>query len=452
MKKSKYKKYFMDKKITVMGIGVLGRGVGDIIFLAQNGAKVIATDLKSEIELKKSIDKLKKYKNITYTLNTHNLQDFENRDIVLKGNGISLENKYINHARNKSKKVYMSLALLLDILKKENINITLIGVTGTKGKTTTTNLIASVLKRTQKKFHIAGNIKNIANLPILKHINNNDIILAEIDSWQLQDFHRYRISPDISVFTNFFQDHLDYYSNSMKKYFYDKSAIFKYHTTKDYLIMTKQALKSIKKYTNFNNIKSKKIVSVFDNKLKKGKYNIFGDHNQDNIALAYTVCKKIGINEKDIIEGFEEYKGTEGRLKYMGTKNKIHYYNDNNSTTPISTIISLKAIRNKHLHGRIILISGGSDKNFEYKQLSKYIEKNILYTFLFTGSSTEKIISGFNKNFKDFQKINSMRKAILCAKTKAKPNDIIVLSPASASFGIFKNEYERSDLFLKYIK
>ena len=120
MKKVNYQKYFENKKITVMGIGLLGRNIGDIKFLAKNGAEIIATDIKSKEKLKKSLRELKKFKNIKYTLDRHLVADFKNRDFILKGNGVSLGNKYIETAKNNNVPSYKSLALALNIFRKED--------------------------------------------------------------------------------------------------------------------------------------------------------------------------------------------------------------------------------------------------------------------------------------------------------------------------------------------
>lgn len=451
MKKLHYQKYFKDKKITVMGIGLLGRNVGDIKFMAENGAEIIATDLKSEKELKKSLRKLKRFKKIDYTLERHLISDFKNRDFIIKGNGIALENKYIETAHHKKIPVYMSLALTLDIIRKENIEITVIGITGTKGKSTTTALVESILEKSGKTYHVAGNIRGVANLPLLKKINNGDIILAELDSWQLQGFHDVKISPHIALFTNFFEDHLNYYKGSMSKYFYDKSAIFKYQTKNDTLIMANEAHTSIKKFYK-GDIMSEKIIARFGKELKSKHFCIFGKHNEQNIALAYQVGKSLEIDDKIIFSALTKFKAIDGRFQYINTVHKIHFYNDNNSTTPESTILSLQSLKNEYPDRNIIWIGGGSDKDFNYKKLSNYIEREIYFSILFSGTGTDKIKSYFGPRFNRVIETMSMKSAINMAFEKAKAGDIIILSPAAASFGVFKNEYDRNDQYLRYIK
>lgn len=452
MKKSQYAQYFKDKKITVMGIGVLGRGVGDIKFLASCGAKITATDLKGEDKLKKSLRQLKKYKNIEYTLDKHSVSDFRNRDMIIKGAGVPLESKYIDAAQQENTPVHMSFGLVLDILKKENVQVTVIGVTGSKGKSTTTGLIESILQNSGRKYHVAGNVRGVANLPLLKKIEDGDIILAELDSWQLQGLHSVAISPEIAVFTNFFEDHLNYYNGSMKQYFKDKSAIFKYQSKEDSLVLTSASAKAIKKYFK-GNIVAKKIMSRYKHLPKSWTYPIFGKHNEKNIGQAYHVAKILNIPDAHIKKGLTEFAGVDGRFQFIdSSREDVLFFNDNNSTTPESTVVSLQSLIKKYPDRDIILIGGGADKEFHYQKLSKYIARNIKFTLLFSGGATDKLRECFPPRFSRFTETLSMKTAFNIAMTHAEPGDIVILSPGAASFGVFNNEYERNDQFLKHVK
>ncbi|MCI5050814.1 MAG: UDP-N-acetylmuramoyl-L-alanine--D-glutamate ligase [Candidatus Pacebacteria bacterium] len=453
MSTSWYTKYFKDKKITVMGIGLLGRGVGDIKFLASCGADIIATDLKSEEKLKKSLRQLKRYKNISYTLNKHSIGDFRGRDMIIKGSGVPLENKYIDTAESENIPVHMSFGLVMDILAQEGIEVTVIGITGSKGKSTTTGLIQSILEASGLPYHIAGNVRGVANLPLLKKVKSGDIILAELDSWQLQGLHKVKRSPNVAVFTNFFEDHLNYYQGSMRKYFKDKSAIFKYQNEEDILILTSGSAKAIKKYYKQKNIKSKKHISRFKHLPKSWEYTIFGKHNEKNIAQAYTVGKELGIPQSTIKTALTEFKGVEGRFQHIGTsKNNILFFNDNNSTTPESTVKSLQSLKKKYPERDIILIGGGADKEFHYQKMAKYVARNIHFTLLFSGGATDKLRDCFPSRFEKFTETLSMKTAFNIALSHAEPGSIVILSPGAASFGVFNNEYERGDQYIKQVK
>ena len=226
-----YKNFFKDKKITVMGLGLLGRGVGDAIFLAECGAKLTITDLKTKEQLKESLKKLFIFKNIKYTLGEHKLEDFQKADLVLKSAGVSLDSIYIKEARKNKIPVEMSGALLASLA-----NLPVIGVTGTRGKSTTAHLIANILEVAGKKVILGGNIRGVSNLQLLKSVKNADIIVMELDSWQLQGFGEIKISPHIAVFTNFMPDHMNYYKDDMQTYFSDKSYIYKFQSKEDILV------------------------------------------------------------------------------------------------------------------------------------------------------------------------------------------------------------------------
>lgn len=452
MKKSQYEKYFRDQKITVMGIGLLGRGVGDIKFLASCGAHITATDLKTEYELKKSLRALKRYKNINYTLSKHLVSDFRGQDMILKGGGVPLENKYIAAAEEEHINVQMSFGLVLDILRKENIDVTVIGITGSKGKSTTTGLVQHILEKSGKRFHIAGNVRGIANLPLLKKVEPGDIILAELDSWQLQGLHSVKISPEIAVFTNFFEDHLNYYNGSMKKYFDDKSAIFCYQTPQDTLILTSGSSKAIRKYFK-RTIEAKRLIARFKHLPKSWTYTIFGRHNERNLAQAFQVGLTLGIPQSIIKEALTTFQGVDGRFQLVGTTAQdVLIFNDNNSTTPESTVTSLQSLQKKYPERDIIFIGGGADKEFHYQKMAKYLARNIKYALLFSGGATNKLRDCFPSKFENYTETLSMKTAFNIASNHAEPGDIIILSPGAASFGVFKNEYDRGDRFMRHVK
>ncbi|MDD3693852.1 MAG: UDP-N-acetylmuramoyl-L-alanine--D-glutamate ligase [Candidatus Pacebacteria bacterium] len=452
MTKSQYEQYFRGKHITIMGTATMSHDIEDIVFLANTGTNLVVTNLLPEEKLTKTLRQLKKYKNISYTLGGYRVRDFRNKDMIIKDAGISLENKYIETALKEGTPVHMSLAFVIDILKKENIKFTFIGVTGTKGKSTTLGLIEALLKKEQLPYHLAGNVKGVSNFSLLKKIKDGDIILAELDSWQLQGFNSLKISPHIAVFTNFFEDHMNYYNGSMKDYFKDKSAIFAHQGEDDFLVVTHGSQKAIKKYYK-KTILSKKKIARFKNILKSWAIGIFGKHNEKNIAQAFEVGKLLGIPNAKIKEAFADFKGVEGRFQYLGSsKENILFFNDNNSTAPESTVLSLQSLKKQYPDKDIILLAGGFDKEAHYQNMAKYIARNIKYTLLFSGTATDKIRECFPPRSERFTEVINMKTAMNIALDHAEPGDIIILSPGAASFGVFKNEYERNDEFIKNVK
>ncbi|MBT3282769.1 UDP-N-acetylmuramoyl-L-alanine--D-glutamate ligase [bacterium] len=423
--------YFKDKKITVMGLGLLGRGVGDVEFLAQNGADLIVTDLKTKKQLQVSLDRLKKFKKIKYVLGKHRLEDFKDRDMILKSAGVPLDSIYIKEAKKNKIPVEMSASLVAKLSDAK-----IIGITGTRGKSTVTQMIYEILKASKKKVFLGGNVRGIATLPLLESTKKGDYIVMELDSWQLQGFGEGNISPHIAVFTNLMRDHMNYYKGSMAKYFTDKANIYKYQKKGDYLIAGKEIARKIK---DSPLLKPKKLPESW-------KLKVAGEHNRENASLAREVASKAGVSEKIIKKTLENFKSVEGRLEYMKAVRGVKIYNDNNATTPDATIMALRALGDTSKN--IVLIMGGADKNLDMKPLLKEIEKYCKSVVLLSGTGTDKL-----KNLKfEYKKANNLKDGIMQALKDSKQGDIVLFSPAFASFGLFENEYDRNDQFIELVK
>lgn len=417
-----------------MGLGLLGKGLGDTVFLAQCGAEIIVTDPKTAEQLAPSVVALKKFKNITFVLGEHRLQDFENRDVILKAQGVPLDSAYISYARKHNIPIRMDDELFVSFLPK---NVTVIGVTGTRGKTTVSSLIYHILKKSGKKVYLGGNIRGVATLSLLAKIKSGDIVVLELSSWQLQGFGELKISPHISVFTNFMPDHMNYYKNNLKGYFADKAFIFKYQKEGDTLVVGESLQKKIPK-----SYKGTMIVSNPGNVPKNWKLQIVGEHNIENVALAIDAVRALKIPLAKIKSGVESFKAVEGRLQFVKNIKGISVYNDNNSTTPEATTVALKSFPKK----QIVLIMGGADKNLDTTELLKTAEECAHTVILLPGSGSDKITS------QDFYRAESLKDALETAFRSADKGDVVLFSPGFASFGLFTNEYDRNDQFLKLVK
>tara|TARA_B100000745_G_scaffold292684_1_gene233817 strand:+ start:793 stop:2064 length:1272 start_codon:yes stop_codon:yes gene_type:complete len=417
---------FVGKKITVMGLGLLGRGVGDTKYLAQQGADLLVTDLKTEEELRSSLDQLKEFSNITYVLGEHRLEDFENKDMVLKGNGVPLDNKYINHAREHGVEAVMSGALFHELS-----NLKMIGITGTRGKTTVTHLIHHALENSL----LGGNIRGVSNLELLDQTEGKDIAVFELDSWQLQGFGDKKISPNIAVFINFMEDHLNYYKGDMSLYFKDKANIFLYQKDGDVLIIGEEMEEKIKEY------RDDYIVARRGDVDPSWHPNLIGEHNEKNVACAYHVLKTYGLTDEQIKEAFMSFKGIEGRLEDIGKVNGVQIFNDSTSTTPAATAAGIAALKGA---GKIIVITGGADKELPLDGFNEVLD-SADHVILLAGSGTEKLE-------RDEKQHDSIQSAVTEAFGIAEEGDVILFSPGFASFGMFKNEYDRNDQFLACIK
>ena len=427
-----FKQFFKGKKITMMGLGLLGRGVGDAAFLAECGAEVLVTDLKSKNELKSSLQKLRKYNHIKYILGRHRLEDFKNTDLILKSAGVPLDSIYIKEARKHKIPVEMSAALFAKFS-----GIPMLGVTGTRGKSTVTHLIAHILKSAGKKIILGGNVRGVSNLQLLKDTKGTDMSVFELDSWQLQGFGESKISPLIAVFTNFLSDHLNYYKNDTKKYFSDKSYIYKFQNRNDILVLGPKMRGLIK------NAKSKIINTSVKNIPKSWKINLKGEHNLENIICAVEVARILKIKEKIIKKAVESFKTIPGRLEMVKKMRGVYIYNDTNSTTPDAVIAALNSFPKK-----VILIMGGMDKGPKVDDLVKILPRKTKYIFLTPGSGGDKIRRHKIKT----ERVPGLQGAVTTAMKKSKAGDVILFSPGFASFNMFKNEYDRGDQFMKIVK
>ncbi len=450
-----YKDFFKGKRITVMGLGLLGRGLADVAFLAECGAKLIVTDMKSKEELAPTLAKLKKYKGITYVLGEHRLEDFRDRDMILKAAGVPRDSMFIAEARAQGIPVEMDESLFAKCAP----DITIVGVTGTRGKTTTTMLIHHVLTTARREMSwkravwLGGNIRGMATLPLLKKVKAGDIVVLELSSWQLQGFGEAHISPHVSVFTNFLDDHLNYYNNDRDAYWADKANIFSAQTGRDFLIAPKDLLQHIQR--RYPDLKSHCVVPL--DIPRSWQTVLKGEHNRRNIALAVAATSVFDIDEKVVEEAVASFEGVEGRLELVRTVNGISIYNDTTSTTPDSLLAALTALGGEQGGEKnIVLIMGGADKNLDMEPVVRRIPEFATTVVLLSGKNTtgsEKIKPLLN-SLEDVHVVEAggVDEALARAFFFARPGDTILFCPGFASFGMFQNEFDRGDQFTKAVK
>lgn len=467
------REFFGGKKITLVGLGLLGRGVGDAEFLAECGADLIVTDLKTKEQLESSLERLSFYKNITYVLGEHRFEDFEGRDMVIKAAGVPFDSPYIAEAKKNGIPVYMSGALFAKLS-----GLPIIAVTGSRGKSTTTGLIHHALVhgtlndvtnggldhsegmvgRTtlHGKVVLGGNVRGVSNLQLLKDVEEGDIAVMELDSWQLQGFGDLKLSPHIAVFTSFLPDHMDYYKNDMDAYFDDKALIFTNQGPGDVFVTTPDVFKYVEAYaarTGYDFVQEVILTDASDVPVD-WSVPIPGDHNLSNVALAIAALRETGLGEGSIREGIESFSALPGRLQYLGETRGVKIYNDNNATSPHATLAGLKAVADKvgppsaSRRSGVVIIMGGSDKKLDMEPLLSELPNYAKEVVLLPGTGTDTIAD----KLPSATRTASMRDAVEAAFARAEAGDVILLSPAFASFGLFRNEYDRNDQFVNLIK
>ncbi len=333
------------------------------------------------------------------------LKKIENHDLAIKTPGINKE------------KVNIPYLTATNIFFSQCKNLT-IGITGTKGKSTTASLIYHILKSAGKKVRLLGNIGSPMLEALLTKIDPNEIFVIELSSYMLDDI---EYSPNIAVLLNKFPDHMDYHGN-IQNYYLAKDNIFKFQKKDDIAIKPP-----------FN----EKI------NLNTNSIPLLGKHNLQNIKAAIKVCKLLNIPEDKINQAIENFKPLKHRLEYIGKYNDIFFYDDAISTTPESTIMAIKTLKNVDT-----IFLGGQDRGYNFNKLEKEIKKfNISNIVLFSDNNIIKNTKKFN-----ILKTKSMEDAVKFAFKKTKKNKACLLSTASPSYSIWKNYEEKGNKFQKFIK
>lgn len=423
-----------------MRIGLLGRGVGDTAYMAEAGAIVTVVDAASQEVMQPSVDALASYPNITFKFGAYNFDDFKNADFVWVGAGAPLDEPVLVQCMEAGIRLVQSAALFAELS-----GIPIIGITGTRGKSTVTHMIHHVLTTVfDGPVLLGGNVRGLSNLQLLREVTDEAVAVMELDSWQLQGFGWAKRSPQVAVFTNFMEDHMNYYHNDMEAYFADKANIFKYQEDTDTLVTTLEVFEWAKKLPGAT--LGQEVILVDASVIPEdATLAMPGEHNRLNAALALEALKALGLEEEEIFAGLASFPGVEGRLQYLGEVDDIKIYNDNNATTPQAVIVGMKAVGNSD-DKNVIWIGGGADKNIDTTELLETSPQYCKKVILLAGTGTDTI-----KDKIECEVVASMEEAVKAGVAAGDPGDVLLFSPGFASFGMYKNEYERNDDFVAMI-
>lgn len=428
--------YFKGKKITVMGLGLLGRGVGDVAYLASCGADLIVTDMKGESELAPSLEKLSQYPSITFVFGKHRLKDFRDRDLVIRGADVPLDSPYIQEARKRGVPVRMSTELFLELSGVKSI-----GITGTRGKTTTTCLIAHMLKESGIKVLLGGNLRGVSTLGQLPETTSEHVAVLELDAWQLEGFGDTQRSPDIAVFTSWYHDHHAYYRGDMERYFQSKSYIFTNQSTEGVAIISPQAYPHVAE--RLPEVATRAMVPNIE-EFSTWDTTLEGVHNIENIACAVTAVRALGISDEASREAVASFNAVSGRLELVRTIQGVRIYNDATAIIPEATMASLETLKDSP----IILIMGGADKHANTDELIKKIKAHTKRVIFLPGTGTD----GIRCSFPDAPLYQTLDEAVRDAFVHAESGNVVLFSPVFSSRGMFTHAYERSDIFTKNVE
>lgn len=445
--------FLKDKKILILGFGVEGKASYNFIRKFFKDKKIYIAD-KKEIILDENLIIDIKNKKIELIIGDNYLDNLEDYDLILKTPGLSFKGIDISKFEDK---IYTSIDLFLKYFR-----IITIGITGTKGKSTTSSLIYEILKNEKKDVYLLGNI----GIPIFDKIENikeDSIVVIELSSHQLQ-FMKY--TTNIAILINIFPEHLDHY-NSYEEYINCKYNIFLnsnnmlriYSDFKQKQIYGKETEDMLKKKFKYNEdsvevdldnnqyiIKNEKYIK----KINEDEIFLKGKHNLQNIMFAIEVAKILNLNIDNVINTIKNFKGLPHRLEYVTTYNNVKYYNDSISTIPQTTIIALETLNETET-----LIIGGLNRGIDYNVLvdflnqiydeSKYMLKNIILL-----PDTGYMLENNIRNEYNKIKVKDVKDAVYKAVEITKKG-ICLLSPAAASYGFYKNFEERGNIFKQII-
>ena len=447
-----------NKKVAIIGLGVSNEPLID--YLHNLKARITVFDKRKEDKIDKNIlKKIEKY-NILKQFGENYLSNLKDFDIIFKSPSCRPDIPEIEQEVKKGAKLTSEIELVLELAPCK-----IIAVTGSDGKTTTTSLIYEILKN-KYKCYLGGNI----GIPLFTKISEmepEDIIVLELSSFQLMTI---KTSPNIAVITNVTPNHLDIHK-TYNEYIEAKANIFKNQKEEDTLVLNYD--NEITR--NFSKIAPGKVIYfsskekiengiIYDDGiikscedglrrhiLKLKDTNLRGTHNAENICAAIAATKGL-VEIEDQVKAIKSFKGVPHRLEFVRELNGNKWYNDSIATSPTRTIAGLNSFDEE-----IVLIAGGYDKHLDYEPIAEPI-LNKVKTLILTGQTAEKIFGAVkqkkeeqNKSI-DIYKVNNLEEAVQKAKEQAKPNQIILFSPASASFDSFKNFEERGEKFKELVR
>ena len=441
--------------ILVLGSGE--SGVGSALLAKSKGLSVFVSD-SSLIE--KNYKELLLKNDILFEENGHEQANKLNVDYVIKSPGIPETAAIIKQLNHKQIQIISEIEFA-----SKFTDATIIGVTGSNGKTTTTTIIYEILKSENTDVDIAGNI-GISFASKVAGSNTKNYVL-ELSSFQLDGIIDF--NPHIAIMTNLSPDHLDRYNNSFENYINSKFNIIKNQSEKDYFIYDLEDVKIVEFIkNNIHKIKSnllpfsttktidsvtyledKNIISIINkNKIimPTNNFPLIGTHNLKNAMAATTVANLLKIRKETIRKSLEHFQAVEHRLEHVLKINKVNYINDSKATNVNAAYYALDSMQSS-----TIWIVGGIDKGNKYEELFSLVNEKVK-AIICLGKDNKKIFENFENLVEYITEVKSMSEAVKEAYSIAKSNDSVLLSPACASFDLFKNYEDRGEQFKSEVR
>lgn len=456
-KLEEFEKYINSKKVGIIGLGV--SNIPLIDYMYEKNAKVTVFDNREKEEIPTEImQKIEKYE-FNFVGGNDNLKQLQNFDIIFRSPSCLPTRPELLAETARGAIITTEIEMLMKMCPCK-----VIGITGTEGKTTTSSIIHAIIKKAGYNCYLGGNIGK----PLftkLSQMSEKDIIILEMSSFQLMGMN---ISPDISLVTNIYPDHLNIHS-SYQEYQDAKKSIFK-HQNQDGIVVlnydneitrsfASETIGKVKFFSSKQKLQDGYIYNISDGYIKhckdgietniinKKDIKIRGVHNYENICAALAVTDSL-VDTKTQIEAIKEFIGVEHRLEFVKEIDGVKYYNDSIGTSPASTIAGLNAFDEN-----IILLAGGADKHLDYKEIGEKIAEKV-GTLILCGPTSDKIETATKAALRreiNIIKVTNMKEAVEAARENAKPGDIVLLSPASTSFDLYKNFAERGNIFKEIV-
>ncbi len=448
------------KRVTVMGLGLHGGALGTITWLHEQGAKITVTDLKTSEQLAASISKLKPFTDVQLVLGKHRDEDFSKADLVIRNPAVPKNSEYLKIAHSAGVPVAMDSSLFFQYSPSTDI----IGVTGSKGKTTTATAIATVLK-VHNPATVAVGIDGISPLGSLKQIQPNAPVVFELSSWRLEALGERSLSPNTAIVTSIYHEHLNTYE-TFEDYVDTKKMIWRYQRPDGITILNwddpiirtwSQDIYSKLYWYSLQTVPEADGICIENSAIRvrvAGKtWDLFSadalpyqaDHERRNLLPAILIGVLKGMKQAGIERAIRKIGRLPHRLEPVRELDDVTYINDSTATMPDATIAALRSLAGKPL----ILILGGSDKRLQFAELAEEIgQADIRSLIWLPGTATERMQALIGPKTRAAQYwAQSMIEAVHKAHDEAKAGDTVLLSPGATGFGLFQHEFDRGEKF-----
>ncbi len=421
-----------------MGLGVQSGGLGVATFMRDRGADLVVTDLRSEAQLAPSLAALGTA-GVRYVLGRHEIDDFRRAEIVVRNPAVPAGSRYLRAARAAGAHIEMEFTLFLRWCRQARV----IGVTGTRGKTTTATALHTMLAAGGDRALLAGNMR-VSALAQLHEIEPGSTVVLELSSAQLEGLADTGLRTRGAIVTNLMADHLDRYAD-MQAYAKAKLSLVANQRPGDWAVIP-----AGRGWPDWFAAGAGGAVVRPDLRRAPPGWpgaRLSGRHNRANLALAATAARQAGVAESAIARTVRDFGGVSARQELVGTVGGVRAYNDTTATTPEAALAALATVP-----GPWVLIAGGSDKGLDFEPLARRLRSaaGLRGAVLLPGAGTDRLrplLEGCR-----LEAAADMAQAVDRALALARSGDALLLSPACASFGLFSNEFDRGDHFVARLR